>query len=76
MKTEKKNENYNYSIKNDDGEIALISTSIGVNGEFNFNVSITNPKLYHTNSKEVNVEIENQLEMITEQAKFYISNAD
>lgn len=38
MKTEKKNENYNYSIKNDDGEI------------------------------------ENQLEMITEQAKTYISN--
>lgn len=73
MKTEKKNENYNYSIKNDDGEIALISTSIGVNGEFNFSVNITNPKLYHANSKEVNVEIENQLEMITEQAKTYIS---
>lgn len=76
MKTEKKNEDYNYSIKNDDGEIVSISTSIGSGGDFNFNISITDATLYHANSEEVNAEITSLLKSITGQAKSYISNVN
>lgn len=73
MKIEKKNEDYNYTIKNDDVEIVSISTSIGSGGDFNFNISVTDATLYHANSEEVNSEITNLLKNITGQAKSYIS---
>ena len=76
MKTEKKNEDYNYSIKNDDGEIVSISTSISSGGDFNFNISVTDPTLYHANSEEINAEITSLLKSITGQAKAYISNVN
>ena len=76
MKTEKKIEDYDYSIKNDNGEIVSISTSISSGGEFNFNISVINATLYHANSEEVNTEITSLLKSITDQAKSYISNVN
>lgn len=76
MKTEKKSENYSYSIAQDIKEIVSISASLGVDGAFNFNISISEAELYHANSTEVNSEIEKLLEEITAQAKTYIATVN
>lgn len=76
MKTEKKSENYSYSIVQDTKEIVSVSASLGADGAFNFNISISEAESYHANSTEVNSAIEKLLEEITAQAKTYIATVN
>lgn len=65
MEITQKTENSSYDLTIEEKSIALISTSIGSNGEFNFNVSVTDPDLDHENSSEASNKIIELLKEVT-----------
>lgn len=66
MEITQKTENSSYDLIIDDKTIASISTAIGSDGGFNFNINVTDPNLYHENSSEASNKI---IELLTEVTK-------